>query len=149
MIRHFSVSVLLRSSFVLAGLFLSQFFAFSNPALAQGPPLDPSTAARFADVKIGVGDRKNVLVNVFTDLKAHLDRQAVIKLHDQKRDFTVWQTTDSESLAEFHDLDFGDYDVEISAFGYLPDHQVVHVTTTPDPSIQLKVVLKRTRKLWN
>jgi tetratricopeptide (TPR) repeat protein len=135
--------LLLRSSFVLAGILVCQFFASSNTVLAQGPPLDPSTAARFADVKIGVGNNKNLLLTIVSDVKSHLDRQAVIKLHDAKRDFTVWQTTDGESIAEFHDLDFGDYDVEISAFGYLPERKVVHVTTTPDPSIQMQIVLQK------
>ncbi len=143
MIRHVSGSVLLRHWFVLAGVLGFQFFAPSNPALAQGPPLDPSTAARFADVKLGVGNNKNLMLTVLSDVKSHLDRQAVIKLRDAKRDFTVWQTTDSESLAEFHDLDFGDYDVEISAVGYLPEHKVVHITTTPDPSIEMKIVLQK------
>jgi len=142
MIRPIGSSVLFRFSLLLAGSFLCQFFAPSNTALAQ-IPLDPSTAARMADVKIGVGNNKNLMLTIVSDVKSHLDRQAVIKLHDAKRDFTVWQTTDSESLAEFHDLDFGDYDVEVSAFGYLPEHKVVHITTTPDPTIQMQIILQK------
>lgn len=142
MIRPIGSSVLFRFLLLLAGSFLCQFFAPSNTALAQ-IPLDPSTAARMADVKIGVGNNKNLMLTIVSDVKSHLDRQAVIKLHDAKRDFTVWQTTDSESLAEFHDLDFGDYDVEVSAFGYLPEHKVVHITTTPDPTIQMQIILQK------
>jgi tetratricopeptide (TPR) repeat protein len=133
--------LLLRSSFVLAGFLACQFFSPSNAAVAQFT--DPSIAARMNEIKIGVGDNRNVLLTILSDAKSHLDRQAVIKLRDQKRDFTVWQTTDSESIAEFHDLDFGDYDIEISAFGYLAEHKVVHVTTTPEATIQMKIVLQK------
>src|ERR1035441_576463 len=132
---------LMRSSFVLAGLLACQFFASSNAALAQFT--DPSIAARMNEIQIGVGSNRNVLLTVLTDAKSHLDRQAVINLRDAKRDFTVWQTTDSESVAEFHDLDFGDYDLEISAYGYLAEHKVVHVTTTPEATIKMQVVLQK------
>src|ERR1035441_8035912 len=101
MTDHISDKLFSRSSFVLASFLVCQFFASSNPVFAQ-VPLDPSTAARMADVKIGVGDNKNLLLTIVSNVKSHLDRQAVIKLHDQKRDFTVWQTTDNESIAEFH-----------------------------------------------
>lgn len=114
----------------------------SNAALAQ-LPLDPSTAARMGDVKVGVGDNRNLVLTVINNAKAHLDRQAVIKLRDQKRDFTVWQTTDNESIAEFHDLDFGDYEIEISAVGYLAEHQVVRVTASADMSIKMEVSLQK------
>jgi len=139
---HFVERFFARSNFVFAGFLFCQFFVSSNAALAQ-IPLDPSTAARLNDIKVGVGNQKNLLLTVLGGVKDHLDRQAVIKLRDQKRDFTVWQTTDKESVAEFHDLDFGDYEVEISAVGYLPEHKVVHVTTTPDPSIEMKIVLQK------
>jgi tetratricopeptide (TPR) repeat protein len=143
MTQHISEKIVVRSSFVLAGILVCQFFASSNTVLAQGPPLDPSTAARFADVKIGVGDQKELLLTVLSDAKRHLDRQSIVKLHDLKRDFTWYQTTSTESVAEFHELDFGDYDVEISAVGYLTQHKVVHVTVTPDPTIKIDVTLQK------
>lgn len=139
---HFVERTFARTYFVLAGFLFCQFFVSSNAALAQ-MPLDPSTAARMADIKVGVGDNRNLLLTILADAKHHLDRQAVIKLRDAKRDFTVWQTTDSESIAEFHDLDFGDYEVEISAVGYLPEHKVVTVTASADMSIKMEVSLQK------
>ena len=95
-----------------------------------------------ADVKVDYGFQRNLLLTVLTDTKVHLDRQAVVKLHDRKRDNTTWHTTDNESAVTFYDLDFGDYDVEISAVGYLPEHKEVQVTGTLD-SVKVEVVLKR------
>ncbi len=83
------------------------------------------------------------MLTVLSGLKTHLDRQALITLRDKKRDFTVFQTTDSESVAEFHDLDYGDYEIEISAVGYLTEHKVAHVTASPELTIEMKVVMER------
>ncbi len=145
MIRHVSASVLLRHSFLLAGVLSLQFFASSDPALAQGPPAPPGalTGLRNNEIRTNVGNDRNLLLTVLSDAKRHLDRQAVINLRDAKRDFTVWQTTDGESVAEFHDLDFGDYDIEISAVGYLPEHKVVNITGSADMTIKMEVSLQK------
>jgi tetratricopeptide (TPR) repeat protein len=94
------------------------------------------------DVKVDYGFQRNLLLTVLTDTKRHLDRQAVVKLHDRKRDNTTWHTTDNESAVTFYDLDFGDYDIEVSAVGYLTERKELQVTGTLD-SVKVEVVLKR------
>jgi tetratricopeptide (TPR) repeat protein len=69
----------------------------------------------------------NVLLTVLNETKGRLDRQAVIKLHDRDRNLTVWQTTTTDSEATFNALNDGDYDLEISAVGYMTAHMLVRV----------------------
>ena len=95
-----------------------------------------------AEVNVDYGLQRNLLLLVFDDKKVRLDHQAVVKLHDKKRDLTTWLTTTNESEVVFHDLDFGDYDLEISAVGYLTEHKEIHVTATLD-SLKVEVALKR------
>lgn len=143
MIRQVSENVVLRYSSVLAGVLFCQFFISSGQAAAQAPPPAALNGLRAGEVKIGVGNDRNLMLTVLSGLKTHLDRQALITLRDKKRDFTVFQTTDSESVAEFHDLDYGDYEIEISAVGYLTEHKVAHVTASPELTIEMKVVMER------
>jgi tetratricopeptide (TPR) repeat protein len=111
---------------------------------AQIPNGAGNNANRMGDIQINVGDpnKRIVLLTVLNQAKAQLDRQALIKLHDTKRDVTVFQTTDGESHSTFYDLDFGDYDVEVSAVGYLTTHKLLRVMGTID-TIKLDVELEK------
>lgn len=108
------------------------------PAQAQSS----NTSLRMGEVKTNYGMQQNLLITVLGGPKSHLDRQSVIKLHDLKRGTTVWQTTSKDSEALFYDLDFGDYDVEVSAVGYKTEHKQVHLTYAVQ-SPQVEVVLER------
>lgn len=117
---------------------------FVKAAHAQGPP-NPSmgnTSLRVGDIKVDYGYQRNLLLTVLNEAKGRLDRQSVVKLYDKKRDLTVWQTTSGESEVTFYDLDFGDYDVEVSAVGYLTQHKEVHLTATID-TVKVEVALQR------
>ncbi len=73
------------------------------------------------------------MLTVFGENKAHLDRQAVVKLTNETDHTIAWQTTADNLEADFGDLTVGQYDIEVSAVGYLTTHQVLHVgaaTTT-------------------
>lgn len=141
MIRHIH-GRLLSTSFILLGLFFSPFFSCASAA--QGPPLPPqgNNGLRAADVKVDYGLYKNLLLLVRNANKSPLDRQAVVKLHDEKRDVTTWLATSNESEVTFYDLDFGDYDAEISAVGYLTEHKEIHITATMD-TVKIEVTLQR------
>jgi len=86
--------------------------------------------------------QQNVLLTVVNELKARLDRQAVIKLHDRNRDTTLWQTTTQDSESIFQELNYGDYDIEVSALGYETTRIPLHVTAALE-AIRVQVVLKK------
>jgi tetratricopeptide (TPR) repeat protein len=82
-----------------------------------------------------------LMLTVFGENKAHLDRQAVVKLTNQTDHTIAWQTTADNLEADFSDLTVGQYDIEVSAVGYLTTHQVLHAgaaTTTYHVETTLK-----------
>ena len=64
-----------------------------------------------------------LLLTVLSNTGALLDRQAVVKLSNKKDNSVIWRTTEERSIATFEDVPFGVYDIEVSAVGYLPEHQ--------------------------
>jgi tetratricopeptide (TPR) repeat protein len=108
---------------------LSVFFLLLRPATfsaqAAPPPLQPD---RFggSERTIGVptyGRGAVLILTVLNNTGALLDRQAVVKLSNKKDNSIVWRTTEDRSIATFEDVPFGVYDIEVSAVGYLPEHQ--------------------------
>ena len=132
------------SSPLWAGLLLFQIFLFHPSARAQHAPSSPPSAGpmtspgslpsgelaideqRMRELEKAYCDRETLQLTVRTEKSALLDRQAVAKLHEQKKDLTLWQSTSKESEATFC-VDFGDYDVEVSAVGYLTGYKEVEV----------------------
>jgi tetratricopeptide (TPR) repeat protein len=86
-----------------------------------------------------------LMLTVFHDNRVPLDRQAVVKLLNKNTQTILWQTTTDKSEVAFGDLVVGQYDIEVSAFGYLTAHKDFKVqslingyheeiTLAPDPS---------------
>jgi tetratricopeptide (TPR) repeat protein len=72
------------------------------------------------------------LFKVFGEkLSTPLDRQALLKMVNLKDQTVLWATTEEDSQGAFTNVPFGNYDVEISAVGYLSKHQEVHNTNSP------------------
>jgi tetratricopeptide (TPR) repeat protein len=61
----------------------------------------------------------NLVVSVMGEKRAHLDRQAVVKLDDEVRKKSLYQATADNAQAIFTDLTLGKYAIEVSAVGYL------------------------------
>ena len=61
---------------------------------------------------------------------AHLDRQALLKLVNRASQNATWVTTDNNSQGWFTNIAYGNYDVEISAVGYLSTHKELQVVPT-------------------
>jgi tetratricopeptide (TPR) repeat protein len=70
---------------------------------------------------------------------ASLDRQALLKLVNLTSQSPLWQTTENTSqgpydqsgaLGVFTDIPYGNYDVEVSAVGYLSSHKELTVGST-------------------
>jgi len=73
-------------------------------------------------------ETQKLLITVVDENGKHLDRQAVVKLHDKKRNIDTWDTTGSDSDILFCQIDFGDYEIDASAVGYLAEHKAVHLS---------------------
>ena len=86
-------------------------------------------------------DRETIQLTVRTDQNSLLDRQAVAKLYEQKKDVTLWQSTSKESDATFC-VDFGDYDLEVSAVGYLTGHKDVQVQVGRTRTSKVEIILQ-------
>jgi len=96
---------------------------------------------RMNDVqKNGCINVRSLNVTVRNEAKHALDRQAVVKLHDPRRDTSLYQATTGESELIFCDVDFGDYDVEVSAVGYLTERVVAHIINA---TVKLEIVLRK------
>jgi tetratricopeptide (TPR) repeat protein len=129
---------LFRFPLILIGISFCQSSIWVVAARAQGGNIE----LRLNDVKINpfCDENRRLVVTVVNEKKAHLDRQAVVKVHDLKRDITTWQTTSDESEITFCNIDFGDYNIETSAVGYLTDHMEWHLVGTVQER-ELKAVL--------
>jgi tetratricopeptide (TPR) repeat protein len=86
-------------------------------------------------------DRETLQLTVRTEKNDILDRQAVAKLQEQKKDATLWQSTSKESEATFC-VDFGDYDLEVSAVGYLTGHKEVDVQVGRTRTLKVEIILQ-------
>ncbi len=73
---------------------------------------------------------------------AHLDRQALLKLVDRIKQTATWSTTDDKAQGVFTNIPYGNYDVEVSAVGYLSTHAELQVVPTL-VELELDVVLHR------
>jgi len=72
---------------------------------------------------------------------ARLDRQALLKMVNLTDQTTTWQTTEEDSRGAFTNIPYGNYDVEVSAVGYLSVHKEVHVMNSQ--LAQFEIVLHR------
>jgi len=73
----------------------------------------------------------------------HLDRQALLKLVSPSSQSPVWQTTlEDTSQGVFANLAYGNYNVEVSAVGYLSTQKEVQVPNSLSP-VMVDVMLRR------
>lgn len=83
-----------------------------------------------------------MLVTVFAEsTKNRLERQAVVKLRKGGTETAIWQTTDERSLAAFTNIGFGNYEIEVSAVGYLSLQKEMPVGDQVLPA-QVEIVLQ-------
>ncbi len=132
---------------LLSGLCVFHF-CFCIGAVAQTQPPAGSAAGnvdfmRMTGVKVNdCGGRRGLEVTVLDEKKAKLDRQAVVKIHDQTRNTTTWLTTSDESQLLFCGIEFGNYDLEATAVGYLAEHKDLEITPTLQ-SPQTEIILHK------
>src|SRR5229473_224598 len=72
-----------------------------------------------------------LVFTVFAETSStHLDRQALLKMVNLENQAATWETTEDGSRGAFTKIRYGNYDVEISAVGYLSVHKQMYVTTS-------------------
>jgi len=126
-----------RSWLIVVGISLAQFFLWVSPAAGQG-----NNELRMQDIQQSLcPEMQKFVVTVVDENKAHLDRQAVVKIHDKKKDIESWNTTSNDSEVTFCTIDFGDYEIDASAVGYLAEHKDWHISgvlgDVPERHLQL------------
>ena len=84
-----------------------------------------------------------LIINVFSEHKGtRLDRQALLKLVNQSTQAVTWQTTEDLSRSVFADVPYGNYNVEVSAVGYLGDHKEIRIDGST-AQVENDVILER------
>lgn len=68
-----------------------------------------------------------IKLKVLAGGKTRLDRQAVVRLYNKSTKDSMWQTTNDQSEAAFGDVTVAQYDIEVSAVGYLTAHKDFNV----------------------
>jgi tetratricopeptide (TPR) repeat protein len=87
------------------------------------------------------GESSIIRLTVRGENKVRLDRQAVIKLYSHIKNAATWQTT-SDSKVDFIGLGLGQYDVQVSAVGYLTTEKQVQIVTSQQ-TVELEVLLQK------
>lgn len=75
-------------------------------------------------------------------INRQLDRQALVRLLHPSDNIATWQTTEDTSKGVFSNIPFGNYEVEVSAVGYLTFRRDVQLLTSLRPS-EIEVILHR------
>ena len=117
---------------------------FSLTALAQRGGLNDPQHLTEMSVSYNTAPGTGVLIfSVFSEhTTAHLDRQALVKLINSTDHTATFQTTDDNAQSVLTNVAFGNYEVEVSAVGYLSEHKELLVTNSLAPS-KIEIVLHR------
>jgi tetratricopeptide (TPR) repeat protein len=145
--RRFAAPAFVRDSLTLSFLLV----CFSLATFAQGPTTD--SGLRDQSLLYTTAPGTGIVVATVSSEKktALLDRQALLHLLNRSTQTATWQTTiqivqgafqDHVSQGVFTNVAYGEYDIEVSAVGYLSERRQFQVVNSWNP-IQLKFTLKR------
>ena len=147
--RRFAPPALVRDCLTLS--FLLVCCAVATLAQAVGPTTD-SGLRDYASLYTTAPGTGIVVATVSAEKKnARLDRQALLQLLNRSTQTATWQTTndiaqgafqDQVSQGVFTNVAYGEYDIEVSAVGYLSERRQLQVVNSWSP-VQLKFTLKR------
>jgi tetratricopeptide (TPR) repeat protein len=129
---------LICASFVLCWL-----LATATWAQRGGPPNDTGSLRDFSTSYETAPGTCVLVFTVFAETtRAHLDRQALLRLVNLSNQTATWQTTEDASRGVFTNIPFGSYAVEVSAVGYLSTQREVEVANSLRPAL-IDIVLQR------
>jgi tetratricopeptide (TPR) repeat protein len=146
---RFGLPLLIRDCLILPSLLA----CWAVATFAQGavPTTDSGLRDR-SSLYITTPGTGVVVATVSSETKsALLDRQALLQLLNRSNHTATWQTTneivqgafeDHVSQGVFNNVEYGEYDIEVSAVGYLSERRQLQVVNSWSP-IQLKFTLKR------
>jgi tetratricopeptide (TPR) repeat protein len=83
-----------------------------------------------------------LVLTIKSDSNNRLDRQSVVRLRNTLTGDAVWQTTTDRSEAAFGDLQVAQYELEVSAVGYMTAREPFKVQTAVG-AYQKEIVLER------
>ena len=147
--RRFGLPTLILDRLILA--FLLACWAVASSAQGAGPTTDSGLRDRTLQYLSAPGTGI-VVATVSSEKKgALLGRQALLELLSRSTQTKTWQTTnetvqgafqDHVSQGVFTNVAYGEYDIEVSAVGYLSERRQLQVVNSWAP-VQLKFTLKR------
>jgi tetratricopeptide (TPR) repeat protein len=147
--RRFGLPVPVRYCLTLSFLLIG----WAAATLAQGAlPTTDSGLRDYSSLYTTTPGTGIVVVTVAPEKKnVHLDRQALLQLLNRSTQTATWQTTNETAQGAFQDqvsqgvftnVAYGQYDIEVSAVGYLSERRQLQVVNSWSP-LQLKFTLKR------
>jgi tetratricopeptide (TPR) repeat protein len=147
--RRFGLPAFILDRLILA--FLLVCWAVASLAQGAGPTTDSGLRDRTLQYLSAPGTGI-VVATVSSEKKgALLGRQALLELLSRSTQTKTWQTTnetvqgafqDHVSQGVFTNVAYGEYDIEVSAVGYLSERRQLQVVNSWAP-VQLKFALKR------
>ena len=103
-------------------------------AVAQDPNYNPAALLNLPTYYTTAPGTGVLVCTVYAERNpVHLDRQAVMKLINVTNQTAVWQTTEDTSKGLFTNLQFGAYELEVSAVGYLSSRKELEVADNHGP----------------
>ncbi len=149
LMRRLGLPALVRDCLTLTLLIV----CWAVATLAQGAlPTTDSGLRDYASLYTTAPGTGIVVATVFAEKKnGRLDRQALLQLLNRSTQTATWQTTndiaqgafqDQVSQGVFTNIAYGEYDIEVSAVGYLSERRQLQVVNSWSP-VQLKFTLKR------
>jgi tetratricopeptide (TPR) repeat protein len=149
--RRFAVPSLIFICNCLMISFLLVCCAVTMLAQGAGPRVDNGLRDS-ASLYITAPGTGIVVATVSAEKKnGHLDRQALLQLINRSAQTALWQTTndivqgafqDEVSQGVFTNVTYGEYEIEVSAVGYVSERRQLQVVNSWSP-VQLKFTLKR------
>ena len=111
-------------------------FAFSQAAPFQNDARELNQ--RFVPVYKTTPGTGLLVLSVWAEKNStHMDRQALLKMVNLSTQTATWQATDEASKGVFTEVPYGDYDIEVSAVGYISEHAKAHVVNSQQKDIEI------------
>jgi len=133
-----------RAAFPAARLLAVALSLFSSPISAQLVETNKPQPPHDTPIAHVIAPPTGVLIfNLFSESNSvALDRQAVLKLVNLADDTVTWRTTDDASEIIFKDIAAGNYEVEVTAVGYLTGQRLIQIASSLPPT-EVEIVLRR------
>jgi tetratricopeptide (TPR) repeat protein len=114
--------------------------AFFEPKAGAQQKNLPTMSDQTPVATTSTGESGIIRLTVRGENQSGLDRQSVIRLYSHSKNAATWLTTTEKSDAAIVGLGLGQYDVQVSAVGYLTTEKTVEIVYSQQ-NIELDIVL--------